>query len=285
MVNFLKILLIQNDLIGTEYCEPYAGGASVALSLLFEDYVSTIHINDLNQAVYDFWYSALNSTDAFCDLIERSPLNVDEWRRQRSVARSESSDTLERGFAAFYLNRTNRSGIISGGVIGGIDQSGNWKIDARFPREELIRRVRKVGRFRSRIKVTCRDTLELLIESASIRSPSERLYFLDPPYYAKGERLYDNFYAHHDHQLIRDAVMELRDPWIVSYDAAPEIVEIYDGCNPVHYSLPYSANVRGRGSEVMFASADLVIPTALPMEVSPEQVNEARLSELATPFA
>jgi DNA adenine methylase len=284
MVNFIKVLILENDLVGTEYCEPYAGGASVALSLLFEDYVSAIHINDLNQAVYAFWHSILNETDAFCDLVERTPLDIDEWRRQRDLARSGSANTLERGFAAFYLNRTNRSGVISGGVIGGLDQSGPWKIDARYPREELIRRVRKVGRFRSRIKLTCRDSLELLTNIADLQPTLQRLYFLDPPYYARGERLYDNFYNHDDHQLIHDAVIALRDPWIVSYDAAPEIIQIYKACDPMRYSLAYSANVRGRGSEVMFTSPGLIIPSTSPTEVSPQQVNNARLSTLVAPL-
>jgi DNA adenine methylase len=285
MVNFIKILILENDLVGVEYCEPYAGGASVALSLLFEDYVSAIHVNDLNQAVHDFWYSILNATDAFCELIERTPLDITEWRRQREIVRSTYADPLSRGFAAFYLNRTNRSGIISGGVIGGLNQAGPWKIDARFPRSELVRRVRKVARFRTRITLTCRDTLELLCDDIDSPPSCRRFYFLDPPYYSKGERLYDNFYGHDDHQRIHDAVVAIKNPWIVSYDAASEIIGMYQTFDPTLYTLSYSANSRGRGSEVMFASRDLVIPDGSPAEVSPRQVNSVRLRSLILPMA
>src|SRR5581483_1484493 len=279
VVNFLKVLILENSIVGCEYVEPYAGGASVALSLLFEDYVSTVHINDLNQGLYDFWYSALFQSDEFCTLIEQVPLTVNEWRYQRDIAASDDVSTLQRGFATFYLNRTNRSGIISGGLIGGLDQTGPWKMDARFPRDELIRRIQKIARFRSRIWLTRQDTLELL----STSSPSEsgkRLYFLDPPYYVKGERLYDNFYDHDDHLRIHDAVRRIGDLWIVSYDSVPEILLMYQECPSLRYSLSYSANSHGLGAEVMFFARGLTIPASPPQRISSRFVNETRLDAL-----
>ena len=284
VVNFLKVLMLENDLVGGEYIEPYAGGASVALSLLFEDYVSTVHINDLNQGIYDFWHSVLYESEELCGLIEQAPLTVNEWRRQRDIAASDDVSVLQRGFATFYLNRTNRSGIISGGLIGGLDQTGPWKMDARFPRDELTRRVRKIARFRSRIWISRQDTLELLA-TASSQESSNRLYFLDPPYYARGKRLYDNFYDHDDHQGIRDAIIGMRDPWIVSYDSAPEILRMYRECRSLRYSLSYSANARTLGAEVMFFAPGLVIPEASPQEISSKYVNDARLGALTLPFA
>jgi DNA adenine methylase len=284
VVNFLKLLLIENDLVGSEYVEPYAGGASVALSLLYEDYVSAIHINDLNLGVHDFWQSALHNTDKFCELVDQTPLTVEEWRRQRDIAISDNSDALARGFSTFYLNRTNRSGIISGGVIGGLDQTGPWKIDARFPRDRLTRCIRKVARFRSRITVTRRDTLELLL-SALPSEDGRRFYFLDPPYYVKGERLYDNFYNHSDHEKICDAVAGMKDPWVVSYDAAPEIMHMYSECRSLLYSMPYSASTRTRGSEVMFSAPGLVMPEETPSDISASRVDNARVGTLMLPFA
>jgi DNA adenine methylase len=283
VINFLKLLMLENDLLGSEYIELYAGGASVALSLLFEDYVSAVHINDLNIGVHAFWQSILHQTDDFCALVDEIPLTVEEWQRQRGIAASNDSGVLERGFATFYLNRTNRSGIIRGGIIGGLDQSGPWKMDARFPRAELIRRIRKAARFRSRITLTRVDALDLLL----LNSPSTdtcRFYFLDPPYYSRGERLYDNFYSYEDHQKIHDAVINLGDPWIVSYDAAPEIMRMYGECCSLRYSLSYSANSRVRGSEVMFSSSGLALPEEAPTNVSLRRVDEARFNTLMLPF-
>lgn len=274
VANFLKILLLENGLTGADYVEPYAGGASVALSLLFEDYVSTVQVNDLNTGVHAFWQAALHETDAFCGLIEKAPLTVEEWRRQRVLAFGDTVSPLERGFATFYLNRTNRSGIISGGVIGGLDQTGPWKIDARFPRDELVRRVRKAARFRTRITVTQRDTLALLTETTG--EHGRRFYFLDPPYYAKGERLYDNFYDHDDHVAIRQAVGMLQQPWAVSYDAAPEIMRMYAAYPSLRYSLSYSASTRHLGAEVMFLAPQLAVPEESPAGVSPGRVDNSR---------
>lgn len=284
VINFLKLLVLENDLVGSEYIELYAGGASVALSLLFEDYVSAVHINDLNMGVHAFWQSVLYQTDDFCTLVDEIPLTVEEWRRQRGIAASSDSSSLERGFATFYLNRTNRSGIIRGGIIGGLDQSGPWKMDARFPRAALIRRIRKIARFRSRITLTRVDALDLLL-SDSPSTDACRFYFLDPPYYARGERLYDNFYSHEDHQKIHDAVINLGHPWIVSYDAAPEIMRMYGESRSLRYSLSYSANSRERGSEVMFSSSGLALPEESPSNVSLRRVDEARINTLMLPFA
>jgi DNA adenine methylase len=283
LTNFVKMVILENGLVGSQYIEPYAGGASVALSLLFEDYVSSIHINDLNRGIHDFWHSVLYTSDSFCALVEEAPLTVHEWRGQREIAFSDRATVLERGFATFYLNRTNRSGIISGGIIGGLDQTGPWKMDARFPREELQRRILKVARFRSRITLTCEDTLQLLAATES--NSLGRFYFLDPPYYGKGERLYDNFYNHEDHLQIHGATLGLADPWIVSYDAVPEIMSMYSDCRSVLYSMSYSANIRSMGAEVAFAAPGLDLPDASPLHISSRQVNNARLGALALPFA
>ena len=274
VADFVKLVILENDLLGARYVEPYAGGATVALGLLFEDYVSEIVINDLNEGVHAFWASVLYETDALCELVMKRPLTVKEWRAQREKAFSPTATTLERGFATFYLNRTNRSGIVGGGVIGGLDQTGRWKIDARFPRDELVRRIHKVGRFRSRISATRIDTLALL--QAEVDA-SSTLYFLDPPYYVKGERLYDNFYEHDDHVQISQAVRKISSPWIVSYDAAPAILPMYDACESVRYCLAYSASRRHDGAEVMFFSPGLVVPNHEPSAVSTRALQDARM--------
>jgi len=275
VTNFLKLLILQNSLVGVDYVEPYAGGASAALSLLYEDYVDTVQINDLNRGVYHFWQLALNDPEVLCRRIKATPLDVEEWRRKRSIYREATAGPEDLGFASFYLNRTNRSGIVSGGVIGGLDQSGPWKIDARFDREGLCERVRKLSRFRERITVTNEDAANLLRRHR--RSRQRKLLYLDPPYYVKGSRLYDNFYSHADHVIIRDLVKSMRGPWIVSYDAVPEIVDLYSGRASRFYSLGYSAGQSSSGSEAMFFSEDLQIPdVASPAGIRASQVLEAK---------
>ncbi len=275
VTNFLKLVILENSLVGIDYVEPYAGGASAALSLLYEDYVDTVQINDLNLGVYNFWQLALNDPDDLCGRIRSVPLTVEEWRRQRGIYQEGNSDPSTLGFASFYLNRTNRSGIVSGGIIGGLDQTGPWKMDARFDRSGLCERVQKLSRFAERVKVTNEDASKLLRNYR--RARRQKLLYLDPPYYVKGSRLYDNFYTHDDHVAIRDLVVKLKGPWIVSYDSAPEIVDLYEGCPSRLYSLGYSAGQASMGSEAMFFSDDLKVPeVASPAGIRAPQVTEAK---------
>jgi DNA adenine methylase len=252
------MVLLKNKLVGSEYVEPYAGGASVALSLLFEDYASHVHINDLNRSVFAFWRAVLERTDELCDRIEATPVTVSEWRRQRALQSERVPDYFDLGFSTFFLNRTSRSGIIGGGMIGGRRQDGPWKLDARFNREELTRRIRKISRFRTRITLTGLDAAEYL---AKVLPAVERPFvYLDPPYYHKGPGLYENSYGHDDHAEIAAIAQALESPWIASYDFVPPIEALYSSAPQIKYSLNYSASIRQRGSEVMFFGPGLTPP-------------------------
>jgi DNA adenine methylase len=258
LANFIKLVMIDNDLVGSEYVEPYAGGASVALSLLFEDYASHIHINDLNRGVHAFWKAVLDDPTELCARIESADVSVVEWERQREIQRAEDSEGLDLAFSTFFLNRTNRSGIIQGGIIGGREQTGKWKIDARWKVGDLVARIRKISRFRSRITVTGLDASDYLArEIEKIQSP---FVYLDPPYYGKGRGLYESFYVHEDHARIAREVQGLGVPWIVSYDAVPEIVGLYEDVESIRYGLRYTARERVEGSEVMFFGSGLLPP-------------------------
>ncbi|MHB8448971.1 MAG: DNA adenine methylase [Mycobacteriales bacterium] len=279
VANFVKLVMLDNDLLGAGYVEPYAGGASVALSLLFEDYANHIHINDVNPGVHAFWEACLQDPDELCRRIVKTPVTIKTWRAQREVHRDTTSQGIDLAFATFFLNRTNRSGIIAGGVIGGLDQTGPWKIDARYNTAELVARIRKVARFASRITLTKTDAAALL-DSWTTREEWALLY-LDPPYYVKGGDLYEHFYHHDDHVRIARLVTQLSHPWLVSYDAAPEIIAIYDGETARTYGLHYSANARVTGSEVMYSSPNLVMPREAPAGITARQVADAQEATFA----
>lgn len=272
--NFMKLLLLGNDLVGCDYIEPYAGGASVALSLLYEEYAARIHINDIDLSVIAFWRAVLDHTDELCARIADTPVTIEEWHRQRAVQLATDADELDLAFSTFFLNRTNRSGIISGGIIGGKAQAGTWKVDARYSKANLIQRVQKAARFRNRITVTDYDAAELLPDWE--RPPDHPAFmYLDPPYYVKGDGLYENFYTDGDHRRIRDLVHKLAIPWVVSYDPAPAILTLYDGHPDVRYSLSYSAADRQGGDEVMYFSNGLIVPAVESPSCVPVSVVDA----------
>jgi DNA adenine methylase len=270
---YIKTLLAANDLMDGEYVEPYAGGAGIALELLLQEYVTRIHINDVSDLVYSFWWSVLEATDDLSRLIVDTPRTVEAWDRQKRVVMSPTTHSrLEVGFATFFLNRTNRSGILNGGIIGGRNQTGPWKIDARYNAQELVSRVEAIAKLRSRIELTKLDALELLANGSKIW-PKKTLIYLDPPYYEKGRELYYDFYNNNDHLAVAQYVQEriLDQKWIVSYDNVQPIRDMYTQRRRATYSIGYSARNSRQGSEVMFFCDTLNAPPMTgPINVSEE---------------
>lgn len=249
--HFVKQVFESNHLLDGHYAEPYAGGAGVALELLFHEYASNIHINDYDPAVHAFWVAAVCHTDDLCRLIADTDVNMENWHKYKAIMdNSSEASTLDLAMATFFLNRTNRSGILKAGVIGGKAQLGKWKLDVRFNKQDLIRRIDLVGRYKNRIKVYNLDAAEFLTTVVS-KLPQKSLTYLDPPYYVKGSGLYRNFYNHDNHVEIANALKNVDRPWIVSYDNVPEIKQIYSPYRQDEYFLSYTAQEKRKGSEVM----------------------------------
>lgn len=266
LASYMKILLKSNGLLDGEYVEPYAGGAAIGLELLLHEYVSVIHINDISKPVHVFWKSVLNHTDELCKLVRDTPLTMRSWDKQKRIfSNHEDFGEIELGFATFFLNRTNRSGIFNAGVIGGRNQTGQWKIDARFNRAELVYRIESIAKMRKRIRLTRMDALKFLESSAF---PTKTLIYLDPPYYEKGRDLYYDFYECKDHEQICHFLTKkfANKRWVVSYDDVPPIRDLYRGRRQLFYQIGYSARDAREGSEIMLFS-DLIgpIPSMCPM--------------------
>jgi DNA adenine methylase len=252
-----------NGLEGGVYAEPFAGGAGIAWELLRSGVASSVRLNDANRALFAFWHSVLYETDRLCRLVENESITIDRWIHHKRVLADESeSDFVNLGFSFFFLNRCNRSGIISrGGVIGGLEQSGRWKMDARFNRAALVARVREIASFRDRVELSCRDALDFMTECEVIRNGSALVY-IDPPYFVQGRRLYMDYYKTADHEkLARFVASRCEAPWVVSYDAVPEVRALYIGMfSKFRYSLQYSAARAYQGQELFVFSDRLRLP-------------------------
>ena len=260
IVNFMKNFIELNYDEKPVYVEPYAGGASVALSLLIDGYAKKIYINDSDFGIYCFWKSILEHTEEFIKCIAATPITIDTWEIQKQKYNNmENYSILDIGFATFFLNRCNYSGVIKGGPIGGKAQLGEWKIDARFNKNELIERIYKIAEYKKVIKLYNEDTLLLLKKHS--RYFEKCLLYLDPPYFNKGYQLYNNHYKKDDHAKIANMIKKLKGQWIVSYDNTPEIVDLYDFVeNPIEFNINYSAGKNKKGKEIMFISKQSKVP-------------------------
>ena len=252
------------------YCEPFAGGAGIACKLLVDGHISEAWINDIDVSIHAFWHSVLHASDDLCDLIERTPITIEEWHRQRAVQDGKRRSVLALGFSTLFLNRTNRSGILRAGVIGGLEQRGAYALDCRFNRQDLIRKVRRLAMYKDQIKLTQDDGRDYI--ATTVRSlPQKSLVNIDPPYFAKGPELYTSFFSADDHADLARAVRAIKRPWLLTYDDAPEIAALYAGLPSTRMSLTYYAQVKRRGTELLVAAPGLKLPASIVLTTMQER--------------
>ena len=265
LAKFIAKICVDNDING-HYIEPYAGGAAVALYLLLENKVSKITINDYDRSIYAFWHAVLKNTKKLCELIERTKINIENWQKVKEVQKNkQKARLLDLGFSTFFLNRTNISGILGGGLIGGKNQKGNYKMDCRFNKKDLVKRIKMVAKQKKRIRLYNLDALDLIKKiQLESQDTQQSIFYFDPPYYFKGQSLYVNYYKHNDHEQVSSAIQKIkRFRWIVSYDNTPEIKKIYNWVKAdkqKEYSLIHTAHSTKKGKEILFFSKNLVIP-------------------------
>jgi DNA adenine methylase len=253
-----------NGLVGGAYYEPFAGGAGVALGLLSDAVVQEIVLNDIDYHVYCFWHSAIYESNRFIDRVASIELSISEWHKQKDIYRAPDSYSIfEVGFSTFYLNRCNRSGILSrSGPIGGNDQSGKWKIDARFNRQTLISRLRQIADLSSRITVCNMDAVDFLKHRLPRGNGRQNVFvYIDPPYVTAGERLYVNHFTPRDHKFLAEYLVHQRIlKWIVTYDDGILIRNLYSSCQEWLFSLGYSLQSKQQGKELIIAPQHITLP-------------------------
>ena len=233
---FMAKLFYENNLLGISYAEPYAGGAGLALHLLIEGYVQKIYINDLDPSIFLFWKAILNRTEEFCEWIENVPINLETWKYYKDVyKKGVESDEFEIAKCTFYLNRTNISGVLDAGPIGGYAQTAKYKIDARFNKRDLINKVRVIASRKQDIILSNYDGIDF-IKSLN-RKHSDVFIYLDPPYVEKGHFLYMNCFKEEDHIQLSKFVSRIKKRWMVSYDMNDLILKSYSKWNMIQYRL------------------------------------------------
>lgn len=263
LTGFLAEVMKANGLEGGTYVEPYAGGAGAALNLLFMGVASRIFLNDVDLAIYAIWKSILDDTESFLRRLHQTQVSVEEWRRQREILQNPGEyNQIDLGFAAFYLNRANHSGILAANPIGGLAQTGKWKIDARFNKAGLAERIERIAQERMRIYVYNEDALNFL----KMLRIKNALVNLDPPYYKKGEQLYLNAYCHKDHEELAHYMCGIKTyKWVMTYDNTPEIRGLYaDNHRIDDYSINYYTSKKNKkGKEILIFPKNQAMPSEM----------------------
>jgi DNA adenine methylase len=254
--NYVKQLVLLNNC--TTYIEPFAGGAAVALNLLLEGIVKKIIINDYDRSIYALWYSIIHHPKKLINMIIDTDITMDEWYTQKEIQKNKDSvSLLKLGFSTLFLNRTNRSGIIKGGVIGGKNQDSSYLMDCRFPKEKLIQKILEISSLSDQIDLYNLDAL-IFINNV-IKKTKKSFTFFDPPYFNKGPSLYTNFYNKDDHIELSEIIQkDLKNrKWIITYDNAIEIKKMYNKLDFIEYYLSYTVQDKKKGVEFMFFSKNL----------------------------
>lgn len=249
----LESIISRNDLKGCTYAEPFAGGAGAAIKLLLKDNVSKILINDYDRAVFCMWKVILEHPDEVCFFIDSAELTIDEWFFHRNVYQSQELATdIELGLSALYLNRTNRSGILNGGVIGGIAQKGPYKIDARFGKKGLKEKIKRLAQRADDIEIFNLDAESFIVKV--LDGKSNVFAYLDPPYVQKGPGLYRSSFNQAKHESLAKTIQECQFPWVATYDNDQLVADLYGENIRRVLTIGYSAYKASSGKEVLICS-------------------------------
>lgn len=255
----VKNIINNNNLNNCTYIEPFAGGCGLALKLLINNDVNNIIINDYDYAIFCIWDSILNNTEEYISEIVNINVTLEEWNKQREVYINKNNyNKLQIAVATLFLNRTNVSGVIKGGPIGGKNQKGKYKIDCRFNKVALTNKILKISEYKNKIKLYNLEANEF-IDKIILKVKQKNFTYLDPPYIQKGPALYKNFFKEENHITLSKIILEKlkRFNWIVTYDNNELVKKLYKNCNYEIFQLPYSAGNNKKGEEIIIYSNSL----------------------------
>lgn len=260
LYDYVRKLLEANELLGETYVEPFAGGAGLAIKLLLKNDAKRIIINDFDPAIYAFWYCVLNQTDELCNRIEQTEITVRVWEQQKAIYEDQKNHTqLDVAFATFFLNRTNVSGVIKGGIIGGIEQTGTYGISARYTKATSVKKIKAIASRKEQIILSNMDVFDFL-KSENLQGYRKTFINFDPPYVKKGAKLYKNAFAEADHRNLSTLIRKCKRKWIVTYDICPLVATLYAPFRRSELDITYSINGSRKAKEYIFFSPNLILP-------------------------
>lgn len=240
------------------FVEPFCGGASTALKVAGQQVVDHIILADADPLVAAFWYTAAFDTKWLIAAMWEEPVTLERWDWWRLGTPRGRRD---RALKCLFLNRTTFSGILHGraGPIGGRAQESKYKIDCRFGKEGLERRLTAVGdlattgRLLDVWNTDWRLTLTRLCREHGHLDPNEIAVYLDPPYVEKAPFLYEWSFESDEHASLAQALCRSsRFRWLLSYDDNSTIRDLYSGALGVtRLAVPHRYTAAGSSSRAV----------------------------------
>lgn len=259
--NQFRDFFCQLNLSGRRIVEPYAGSASISLSLLADGLVTSALLIERDPLIFSFWKSVFLHTDDLIESIKKVPVTMDSWSEMRKslyVTEPDDFKTVELGLAGLFLNRTNFSGVLHAGPIGGISQSSKYTVDCRFNKDEIISRIKVISKNREKVSVVYGDAIEFLKDEKKDKK-EETIYYIDPPYFKEGKKLYRHYYDIAEHTALARALAESSFDWILSYDAHHVIEHLYADFSRIDKILRYSSKTPKQALEFLITNMDVDI--------------------------
>lgn len=209
-----------------EYREPFLGGASIFLNLNTEG--KTIWLNDKDKNISTFFKVVKDYPREFCELVNKCSPSIKVWKEMRY---SEPKDDLNIAFKTFFLNRTNYSGILNANPIGGYRQKSEYPIDCRWNKEDLVMRIMTSSKLLKDAEITFEDFFYVFIKPSRFNI----FFMIDPPYYHKGNSLYEKTMSPDDHKRLRDLLANTEHKFLLTYDNCEEIIDLYKGIPGLYF--------------------------------------------------
>ena len=251
---------------GFEIVEPFAGSASVSIDLVSSGVCSKAILIERDPLLYAFWSAVFFDTRRLCNRINKLSIDLGTWHDLRPLLAINSPDEYELidlAVAGLFFNRTNFSGVLHAGPIGGQQQKSVYKVNCRFNKDDLIARIRAIAKLQNRVEVIFSDALGFL-ETQKEAVNQNRFYYVDPPYFVQGEKLYRYSFELSQHKQLAKVLSELKAPWLLSYDRHPVIEMLYERYASSGFKFKYSSKIRKVERE--FLVTNIKLPKTLSME-------------------
>jgi len=253
LAGYIAATIRLNGLRPKLFVEPFAGGASVALQLLNDGLVESIALGEKDPLLAGFWKTVFTDHEWLIEKLRDTEPTLTNWDRFKN---GQHRTDRQRALACIFLNRTSFSGIIapSAGPLGGRTQQSAYPIGCRYTVELITRRITQAAQLAERVLFVNHGDWRHTVWRVKARryQPNEVLYYFDPPFYYKANDLYRFFFDAANHRKLHDALGALGQPWLLSYDAAKPIIEMYrqNGIGPKRVELLYSAANSGELTEM-----------------------------------